>query len=337
MNMQVNSPDSLIQAGLIQAYRNQPANLDGPQQQPAQPSPLLQPGATPYRPEPSYHPQLAGLLTPQNHTAAAGASFDAQVRGQDARAIDLELMQISNAVYDPAVQNVGNWSRVGDADLFAAGIDPALLENPDTGFRAGIYTDGDGNYVLAYAGSNEFQDWTGANLRQGLGWQSEQYDQAVQLAQLAAGAYGDDLVITGHSLGGGLAATASLATGNTAVTFNASGVHDNTIERLGLDVDAAKADAANGQIRRYNVDGDPLTTAQQDTWGLNHLMPDAPGHEITLDSPYPPLEGPQWTWNPVEYGRRVADHARAKLERAGELHSQQGVLDALEQQRPWES
>lgn len=321
----------------VQALRLAQAPPPPPQQQPAPAqSPAI--GQAPWRPEPSWHPQLAGMLAQQGHGQAAnGVSFDAQVRGQVARAIDLELMQISSAVYDPSVQSVGHWTRVGDADLAAAGIDPALLENPETGFRAGIYTDGDGNHVLAFAGSNEAQDWTGANLRQGLGWQAEQYDEAVQLAQLAADAYGDGLVITGHSLGGGLAATASFATGNAAVTFNASGVHDNTIENLGLDVAAAKADAAGGQIRRYHVDGDPLTTAQEDTWGVNRALPDAPGHKITLDSPYPPIPGPEWTWNPVEYARRVAEHGQARLDRAGELHGQQGVLDALEQQRPWES
>lgn len=327
--MSIQLQSSMIAA---QAYRlptsgpmvqNQPAS--------AQPPSINQ---MPYRPEPSWNPQVAGLMIQQGQGQAANSvSFDAQVRGQDAKAIDLELMQISNAVYDPSVQSVGNWTRVSDADLTAAGIDPATLENPDTGFRAGIYTDGDGNHVLAFAGSNERQDWTGANLRQGLGWEAEQYDEAVQLAQLAAGEYGDDLVITGHSLGGGLAATASLVTGNAAVTFNASGVHDNTMSTHNLDVDAAKAEAADGLIRRYNVDGDPLTTAQQDTWGLNHLLPDAPGHEITLDSPYPPLEGPGFTLNPLEHGK----HAKARADRAVELHSQQGMLDALTAQRPWDS
>jgi len=323
-----------LQTPSITADAWRPPPVDVPRGQ--QPAPVAAADSQPYRLEPSWHPQLAGLPGLSAFTGAGGASFDAQVRGQDARAIDLELMQISQAVYDPATVEVGNWTRVSDADLVDAGIDPGLLENPDTGFRAGIYTDGDGNYVLAYAGSNEARDWTGANLRQGLGWQSEQYDQAVQLAQLADEAWGDSLVITGHSLGGGLAATAAFATGNAAVTFNASGVHDNTIENLGLDVDAAKADAEAGQIRRYNVDGDPLTTLQQDTWGLSGAMPDAPGHEITLDSPYPPLEGLEWTWNPVEYAKRVADHAQARLARAGELHGQQGVIDALEQARPWE-
>ena len=273
-----------------------------------------------YQLEPGYHPQL-GALFASNGNAANAASFDAQVRGQDAKAIDLELMEISAAVYDPAVQQVGNWSRVSDADLMAAGIDPSLLENPQSGFRAGIYTDGDGNHVLAFAGSNDLKDWTGANFRQGLGWQSEQYDEAVQLAQLASAAYGDDLAITGHSLGGGLAATAAMAVDGAAVTFNASGVHDRTIEGLGLDPATAKADAADGQIRRYNVDGEALTKAQQDIWVVNNI-PDAPGHEIVLDDPSP-LTGFD-RFNPF----KIVSHSIAK-------HMQDVVIEALREQRPW--
>ena len=299
-------------------------------------APLAPPSGS-YQLEPSYHPGLAGLLPANggNGTPAKGVDFSAEVHGQDAQAIDLELMELSAAVYDPSVTEVGKWTRLSDEQLLAAGIDPAQLENPDTGLRAGIYTDGEGRHVLAFAGSNELQDWTGANFQQGIGWQNEQYDQAIELAQLADQAFGDGLVITGHSLGGGLAATASLATGNTAVTFNASGVHDKTIERLGLDPATARNDAADGQIRRYNISGDPLTAAQEDVWGTRTVLPDAPGHEINLDDPYPPIEGPAFTWNPVEYGKRVYEHAQAKLERAGALHGQDGVLDALRQQQPW--
>ena len=286
----------------------------------AQPQGALPTPTGSYQLEPGYHPQL-GALFAAGGNAANAASFDSQVRGQDAKAIDLELMQISSAVYDPAVQQVGNWSRVSDADLMAAGIDPALLENPQSGFRAGIYTDGDGNHVLAFAGSNDLKDWTGANFRQGLGWESEQYDEAVQLAQLASAAYGDDLAITGHSLGGGLAATAAMAVDGAAVTFNASGVHDRTIEGLGLDPATAKADAADGQIRRYNVDGEALTKAQQDIWLVNNI-PDAPGHEIVLDDPAP-LTGFD-RFNPIS----IVSHSIAK-------HMQDVVIEALSQQQPW--
>ena len=295
-------------------------NLPPPEMLRAQPQGMQPTPTGSYQLEPGYHPQL-GALFASNGNAANAASFDAQVRGQDAKAIDLELMEISAAVYDPAVQQVGNWSRVSDADLMAAGIDPSLLENPQSGFRAGIYTDGDGNHVLAFAGSNDLKDWTGANFRQGLGWQSEQYDEAVQLAQLASAAYGDDLAITGHSLGGGLAATAAMAVDGAAVTFNASGVHDRTIEGLGLDPATAKADAADGQIRRYNVDGEALTKAQQDIWVVNNI-PDAPGHEIVLDDPSP-LTGFD-RFNPF----KIVSHSIAK-------HMQDVVIEALREQRPW--
>ena len=305
------------------AYRDHAADLAALAPSPATSLPAVPLSA--FRMEPSYHPQLAALTgqrgTP-SRAAAAPVDFSAEVAGQQPLAVDLSLMEVSAAVYDPSITAVGNWTRVGDDALLAVGIDPASLENADTGFRAGIYTDGEGRHVLAFAGSNETRDWTGANLRQGLGWQAEQYDQAVQLAQLADTAYGDGLVVTGHSLGGGLAATASLAIGNTAVTFNASGVHDATMRNLGLDPDAAKAIAADGQIRRYSVDGEALTRAQEDIWVVNGI-PDAPGHAIRLEDPAP-LTG--WDrFNPV-----------AIVRHAGELHLQDAVLDALDQQRPWE-
>lgn len=293
-----------------------------------------------YRPEPSYHPQLFGLTPQQGGPSANAASFADEVRGRNSQAIDLELMQIANAVYDPNTQSVGDWTRVSDSQLSAAGIDPATLETPDTGFRAGIFTDGDGNYVLAFSGSNERIDWTGANFPQGLGMQTEQYDQAVALAQkVAASEFGRDgnVVITGHSLGGGLSGIASLATDIPAVTFDASGVHDDTMRQFGLNPGQAKQDAENGLIRRYNVAGDPLTAAQEDTPGLNRIMPDAPGHEITLDSPLPPIEAPEWTWNPIEMAKRTADYLHDKAERVGDLHRQQTMIDALAQQRPWEN
>ncbi len=312
--MQINVQSSTVASSSLQALAAQDA-------QRAQQS-AFQPMAptTSYQLETSYHPQF-GALFAAGGNAANAVSFDAQVRGQDAKPIDMALMQISAAVYDPAVQSVGDWTRVSDADLLAAGIDPASLENPQSGFRAGIYADGDGNHVLAFAGSNDLQDWTGANFRQGLGWESEQYDEATQLAQLASAAYGDGLAITGHSLGGGLAATAAMAVDGAAVTFNASGVHDRTIEGLGLDPDTAKADAADGQIRRYNVDGEILTKTQQDIWVVN-TIPDAPGHEIVLDDPAP-LTGFD-RFNPFA----IVSHSIAK-------HMQDAVLDALSQQQPW--
>lgn len=308
-----------------------PASLTGPQS-------LGPQTMGPYRLEATYNPQLAALrgIMPAGVDAAAanaagGPTFESQVRGQDAQAIDIELAQICQDVYDANGTGTGTWNRVGDAQLSAAGIDPASLENPETGFRAAVYTDGDGRYVLAYAGSNDVQDWIN-NARQGIGWDAEQYDQAVQLAQQVDAAFGADgnLVITGHSLGGGLAATAALATDTAAVTFNAAGVHDDTLRSLGLDPAQARADAEGGLIRRYNIGGEILTAAQEDVWVVNNL-PDAPGHEITLDDPAPP-QAPDWTWNPIEMAQRTAEYLAAKAARPLQLHALGPMIDALQGQ-----
>lgn len=275
--------------------------------------------ASPFRLEPSYHPQLAMLQA----ASGGGASFDAQVRGREAKAVDLELAQIAQAVSDPGIRSVGDWTRLSDDQLRAVGIDPATLEDPETGFRAGIYSDGDGRYVLAFAGSNDLQDWLN-NIRQGVGLDAEQYEQAGYLARKAERAFGDELVITGHSLGGGLAATASLATGNAAVTFNAAGVSDATIRDLGLDPAAAKAQAESGQIRRYAVEGEILTTEQETDLIVSAILPDAIGHKIELSDPHP--LGIWERLNPYEV---IIGHPT-------ELHMMDSVIDALNEDRPWE-
>ncbi len=298
---------------------------------PPPPPPVETPTRGGYQMEPAYHPQIAPPQSPSTPLPADNASWAADFSGQDSHPLDLDMMQLSNAVYDPSVTQVGNWSRVSDADLQAAGIDPASLEDPTTGFRAGIYTDNQGHYVLAYSGSNGNNDWINTNIPQGVGAQTEQYDQAVALAQQVANSkFGADgnLVLTGHSLGGGLAGIASLVTGVPAATYDASGVHDDTMRQFGLDPATAKAAAENGLIRRYNVEGDPLTAAQQDTPGLSSIMPDAPGHEITLESP---IEKPKWDWwHPIESAKEQAAYT-------ADMHRQQTMIDALSQQRPWDN
>lgn len=334
------------------SVRTQPSYL--PTWQPADAADVASPNV--YAPtggpgllEPGYHPQILPLGGPGTGGASgANETFADYVDGQKAQPIDLQLMEIANAVYDPSVSSVGNWTRVSDSELQAAGLDPAMFETPDTGFRAGLFSDGDGNYVLGFSGSNAtWQDWVSNNFAQGLGIFAEQYDQAPQLLQMVANStLGDPtgqstlaereaLVTAGHSLGGGLAAIASLATGIPAVTFDAAGVHDNTMERLGLDPAQAKALAESGLIRRYNVDGDPLTAAQEDVPLLNRI-PDAPGHEITLDDPLDPIPPPDLTDWPWVVAENIKDYAQAKLERVADLHRQGTMIEALQEQRPWE-
>src|SRR5690606_960177 len=96
-------------------------------------------------------------------------------------------------------------------------------------FKAEIYTDGDGNFVLSYRGTAEgWDDWMN-NFTQGTGFTTDgNADKfsatAVTTAMEFERLFGDppggeptNLAITGHSQGGGLASVGSLATGIPAV------------------------------------------------------------------------------------------------------------------------
>lgn len=257
--------------------------------------------------------------------AAAGAdrpSFAEEVRGQTGKPVDLTMARIMADLYDetygrPTGNAVDGFSRLSDDQLRKAGIDPTVLDDAKTGFKARIYGDDEGRIVLAYSGTDEGKDWL-VNLGQGLGFETTHYNQAMALARQTKVAFGDDVVITGHSLGGGLAAAAAVATDTPAVTFNAAGVHDKTMSRVGLDPDAAAQEAENGLIRRYAVKNEILTDLQERTPIMRSLMPDAIGHKIELPDP-DPLSFWQ-KFNPVKSTRHAVD-----------MHYIDAVIDAMEQ------
>ncbi len=279
--------------------------------QTSQDTPAAQAPSMAYALEPSYHPQLASLFA---QPAGTGGALP-DVRGQDPQRIDIDLLRLNKDLYFDGGQGIPGWTPLGDAELAAAGIDPAALVDPATGLQAAIYRGADGRHALVFAGSNDLQDWI-TNARQGLGFDDAQYNQAVALAQDARAAFGDSLVISGASLGGGLAATTALATDTPAVIFNAAGVNDRTLERLGLDPGDARQTGADGLIRRYSIDGEILTELQEETLLINAVMPDAIGHPIVLDDPQPL----SW-WEKLIPGRELAHSI--------ELHASPELLDAV--------
>jgi len=284
-----------------------------------------------------WNPQLQRVIStalaanaPTGPAPSQGAGFDASVRGTDPKAIDQTLAKLSQDVYDiPAAgappKSIDGFTRMSDDELRQAGIDPASLDNSSTGFRAAVYEDAQGHKVLAFAGTREGKDWF-ADGTQALGLPTAQYQEAVALATQAKAAFGDSVVMTGHSLGGGLASIASVATDSAAVTFNAAGVNDNTMRMLvpDADVGAIKQQAADGLIRRYAVDGEVLTGEQESGAGRGFL-PDALGHKITLDDPNP------LPWYAELPGvNLVTDTAHGVS-----LHSMDSVLSALGKDHPW--
>lgn len=235
-----------------------------------------------------------------------GATWAQSMTGQAPHAKDADLALLAGDSYPgvrariaggPAVVGqYDSYSQIYPDQLKTMGLDPALFQT-SVGMSASLYRDESGRYVLAFAGTDSggdaFEDVTeGLGLAPGL--PDAQYMQACVLAQRVQAALGPDagnLVFTGHSLGGGLAAVASIATGAPAVTFNAAGPgHSSITFAHDVSTDPATRSrptlmtvlglAVQGQVRAYHVAGDALTSSQEAT-----PLPDALGFPIRLDPP----------------------------------------------------
>lgn len=222
--------------------------------------------------------------------------FAGEVAGRRPHVVDRELSSLLEDNYivtdmrrglpDTGHGLPGTWARMSDDEMRAAGIDPRLLHDGKSGFDASFYRNAQGAVVLAFTGTDEGKDWK-HNFGQGLGFDDPQYARAINLGGEAKRAFGDRLVFTGHSLGGGLAAASSMVNEVPAVTFNAAGLHDRTLERHGFDAEVLKRQAEQGLIRSYAVRNEILTHLQEDSFPLKYAMPDAPGHRIELPDPDP--------------------------------------------------
>ena len=268
---------------------------------------------------------------------AADGNLSATIQGQAPHAVDRELAQLLASTYtlaaqrrDPAVSVEtlpAGWQPLSALQLQQAGINAADLSDAKSGFDAALYRNEQGLVVLAMNGTDQGRDWR-SNLRQGLGLTDVQYDMAVALASKAHTAFGNDLVISGHSLGGGLAATAGMVHDIPTVTFNAAGVHNATLERYDRDAGVLKQQARDGLVRSYEVRNELLTYLQEDNLLTRWVMPDAPGYRIELPDP-----DPKGVFERLVPGVML----RHRLD----LHSIDSVLQAYEQagleQRPWQT
>lgn len=264
-----------------------------------------------------YYSMLASLNLPRSEGVVANSYHAPISSGRGSQQADYSLALLAKDVYAPVMGSIAGFTRLNDDALLRVGIDPASLSDSASGFQAGIYHDSQ-QYVLSFAGTNDMRDWL-SNIRQATGYEDVQYNQAVALAKTAKMAFGDAMVITGHSLGGGLATTAALASGSFAVTFNAAGVSDYTLNRLGLDPALARHSAESGSIRRYSEQYDLLTESQEST----SLIPDAIGHKITLVNS-DKLTGIS-DWLPHKH-----------LERSLAAHGIDKILSSMSEQQPWE-
>jgi Hemolysin coregulated protein Hcp (TssD) len=158
------------------------------------------------------------------------------------------------------------WHMLAGEELAKRGVSPEMLLDPKSGFKAALYESSferPPKLVIAYAGTEDKKDII-SDLRQGLGLEDKQYNQAMKLADVVTKKTDPfDVETTGHSLGGGLASAATVVTGTKGYTFNAAGLHVNTVKRPPYEVSRSSMREQGALLDAYRSTSDPLNNAQK--------------------------------------------------------------------------
>ncbi|SDD55950.1 hypothetical protein [Auraticoccus monumenti] len=237
--------------------------------------------------------RASSLLTTGTDPGDA-ADAPSQGQGLDAQGttpqtgLDADLIGINGVVGSD--DEIPGYPRATDEELAALGLDGMGFVDgrltDDNGVVVEVFMGPDGP-VVAFGGTTVGPGGAGPDVVEdavGAGTLSPQTEQALAVAEaINASPGGDDVVYTGHSLGGRLASIASLASGNAAITYNAAGVSDATVDYIaranGTTSEALLQQASDGQVRAYRTGDDILTRAQEGIPGSQHVH-DAVGAPI---------------------------------------------------------
>ena len=183
-----------------------------------------------------------------------------QFKGPDS----VTLANMAQDVYQTSASPPAGWRTASPDELASIGLRPSDLAPAGSPFFARVYTTGEGadkQYVVAFRGStSDRRDWE-ANGKQAIGLSTPHYTAALAIGRKLAQAGVTNVTMTGHSLGGGLASAAALASGRNAQTFNAAGLSDATINQANTIRQTAGA-GGPGDIRAYYVRGEILSLLQ---------------------------------------------------------------------------
>ena len=174
-----------------------------------------------------------------------------------------ELAVMAADVYNDIATPPAGYRVATQSDLGQLGLKPQDLVSSQSSFRARVYVKGaneSAQFVVAFRGSTSASDWQ-ANFRQGVGLSSDHYQRALNIGMRLAMRPNENVMITGHSLGGGLASATALAGGRDAATFNAAGLSTATIARA----NAIRTDAGIGsavEVQAFYVRGEVLSAIQ---------------------------------------------------------------------------
>lgn len=250
--------------------------------------------------------------------ARCDAPPQAAERASGPSTVDLAAMVAD--VYNDAPAPPAGYRVASSDDLAQIGLRGEDLSSPQSSFRARVYVaEGDGgpDYVVSFRGTTDGSDWK-ANAQQGVGLPSDQYSRALLLARAIGRHPKAQVTITGHSLGGGLASAAALASGRDAQTFNAAGLSDATIRQA----QSIRGDTPAPKIAAFYVRGEILSAIQDGgdrvagaiLGGIpGAILADAPeayGTRIPLDAKQP--AGQHW-YQDTPLARHGMDWVQASL------------------------
>lgn len=207
-----------------------------------------------------------------------------------------EIAEDTYSTADGKPRTVGGYKRLDptlDAkELKDLGLSPEELAPTDSDFRAHVYkgvnSAGQTEYVVGFRGTAPREGLMnnlkpGANVRedvtQALGMNgpddSSAYDRAIKMAvkvKRNAAKQGATVSYSGHSLGGGMASAAAAMTGKPAHSYNAAGLHPNTV--------GGKIPPGAGKVEAVFSPTDPLSAIQD-----NSPLPKAYGHRHVVPFP----------------------------------------------------
>lgn len=156
------------------------------------------------------------------------------------------------------------WKPWTDQQLEAIGLSRDALR-PANGLRTELLTDGQ-HTVMAIAGARRpdeggLPEILGTVIPEALGEIPPELRSALDIAQRVVNAKGaGNVLVTGHSMGGGHATVIAEKLGIGAVTFQSEGPGARVFQQLGINPCEAWDQAAQGQIVHYAYGEDPLAT-----------------------------------------------------------------------------
>jgi hypothetical protein len=216
--------------------------------------------------------------------------------------------------------------------LAAMGLDENMLRPDHSSFRAEVYVKDPAVWgpnptpeaILSFRGSTaDDKNWKN-NFAQDCNKQADHYQKAVEIGNRLAARHAP-VHLVGHSLGGGLASAAQGGSGLTASTYNAAGLHPETVPRYSHD--GVHRAAEPKKITAIRTEGEILTTTQENlvgSRGISLLANNAVGIKRDL----PPSHNREH-FNKLKEDKKVDGDSDYPTY----LHGMDEVIDSTEQQK----